>query len=227
MKNKISVLTIAIILTVILFSISTYLQKRIINYEPTIKCYVACQNIGDGEKMSLEKMKQVEIPIPLVMDMKIIQEQNDIENMYSNGTIYAGQILVKDQFDTKENLSIFEAEEGKEKISIKIKSAENGVSYRIKEKSVVNIYATMRTEYANNVFENAERRYIGSDGDGYCSMKVLSGVKVIGVFDSNGTQIQGTIEEYTPDTIMICVSSQDATDINLIRDVATFNITEM
>lgn len=227
MKRKISILTISIVLTIILFSISTYLQKKIVKYEPTIKCYVANEDIEENEKISDAKIRLVEVPIPLVLNMQIVQSKEDLENLYANSKIFSGQILIKNQFDTKENLSIFEGEEGKEKISLKIKSAENGVSYRLREKSKINVYAVLRSEYANNIFANSSRQYIGTENDGYCSIKILENVSVIGIFDNYGVQIQNNSEEDMPDTIMISVTSEEAQDINLIRNVATFNFTEI
>ena len=44
------------------------------------------------------------------------------KGLYLKDKIYKGQILLSSQFDSKENLMIYNAEEGKEKISIKIKS---------------------------------------------------------------------------------------------------------
>lgn len=227
MKKKISILTIAIILTVVLFGISTYLQRKLIDYQPTMKCYVALCNIDEDEKITPEKMKLIDIPITLVMNMRIIQNIEDINGLYARSKVFAGQILVKDQFDTRENLSIFEGESGKEKIAIKIKSPENSVSYKIKEKSKINVYATIRTEYSNNIFQDAVRQYIGDENDGYCSFKILDNVNVIGIFDNAGIPVAGNNEDYTPDTVMISVTENEARDINLIRDIATFNITEI
>lgn len=227
MRRKISMLTIAIVLTVILFSVSTYLQRKLINYEPVTKCYVAKENIERYEKVEKEIFKEIQIPITIVMNMKIIQNLDDIENLYAENKVYAGQILVKEQFKTSEELSLFEGEKGKEKIAIKIKSAENGVSYRIKERSIINVYATLRTEYANNVFPERDRQLVGGGDDGYSAIKILDSVRVIGVFDNNGLEITERTEELIPDTVMISVTHDEARDINLIRDLATFNITEL
>lgn len=227
MKRKIGILSIAIFLTIILFFISTHMQRKLINYEPTVKCYIAVDDIEEYEKLDVAKMKKVDVPMNLVINMKIMQNEDDTRDMYARNKVYAGQILVKNQFGTKEDLSIFEGEAGKEKIAIKIKAAENGVSYRLKEKSIINVYATLRMEYSNNIFSNCERQYIGDENDGYCTIKILNAVKVIGVFDNNGMQIRGGTDEYTPDTIMVAVSKEEARDINLIRDLATFNITEL
>lgn len=227
MKRKVSILTIAIVLTIILFSISTYLQRKLINYEPVTKCYVAKENIEQYKKVEKEMFKEVQIPIAIVMNMKIIQNVDDIENLYTENKIYAGQVVVKDQFKTNEELSLFEGESGKEKIAIKIKSSENGVSYRIKERSLINVYATLRTEYANNVFSERDRQSVGVNEEGYSTIKILDKVRIIGVFDNNGIEIKARSEELIPDTIMVSVTPEEARDINLIRELATFNLTEL
>ena len=115
MNRKISILTITLILTIIVFVISTYMQKKIINYEPTIKCLVLKDSIKAGEKLSEEKFHLAELPISLLGTIPVLQDFAEIEGLYSKDDIYKGQIAIKSQFATKENLSIFEAEERKRK----------------------------------------------------------------------------------------------------------------
>ena len=132
MKFKINTLIITVILTIIVFGISTYMQKKLINYEATISCLILSEDIYENEMVSKDKFKLANIPISVVATQKIVTDFSEIENLYAKDNIKKGQIAVRSQFDTKENLSIYEVEVGKEKISIKVKSAENGVSYKIK-----------------------------------------------------------------------------------------------
>ena len=135
--------------------------------------------------------------------------------------------MVFDQFDTKENLMIFENEEGKEKISIKIKSAENGASFVIKKGSYINVYATLLNEYASNGFlESMEKISIGKDEFGYSIFEVLNSVKVLGTFDEEGNEID-RVGQRNIDTILLSVTQDEARIINLLRDVASFNVTEL
>lgn len=226
MNKKVSLLIVSIFLTIIVFSISTYMQKKLVAYVPTIKCMVMNKEIEAFEKITEEDVKYVEMPISIVATVKVIQNMSEIQDLYLKDKIYEGQILLSNQFDTKENLMVYQAETGKEKMAIKIKSAENGVSYTIRENSIVNVYATIREEYANGILENLEKQYIGQEGEGYAIMKVLDATKILGTFNSDGESLKDGAEKNI-DTILVAVTPEEAKQINLIREIATFHVTEL
>lgn len=224
MKSKTNILIVTVLLTIIIFGISTYLQKKLINYEATVSCLVLTKDINENELVNMDDFKLVNIPISIVATQKIVTSFKEIEGLYARDNIKSGQIAIKSQFDTRENLSIYEAEEGKEKLSIKIKSAENGMSFQIKENSHINIYATLKNEYANGFLSNHERMMIGDEWEGYSIIKVLEDVEVLGVFNADGEDIEKTEGEHV-DSILISVTPEEAKAINLIKDLAVFNIT--
>ena len=224
MKVKVNMLISTIILTIIVFCISTYLQKKIIKYEATVSCLVLNSDINENELVDKNKFKVAQIPISLVANQRIVQEFSEIEGLYAKDNIKTGQIVVRSQFDTNDNLSIFEAEEGKEKISIKIKSAENGMSFQIKEGAMVNVYATIRTDFAKDFLLDKERMIIGNEEDGYTIIKIINNVKVLGTFTVDGVECENS-EGDNIDSILISVTPEEAKEINLIREIATFNIT--
>ena len=224
MKIKINIFIITLILTVIVFVISTYIQKQLIDYEATISCLVLTKDISENEAASEDKFKYANVPISMIANQRVVTNFEELEGLYAKDNIRLGQIAIKNQFDTKENLSIYEAEDGKEKISIKVKSAENGMSFQIKEKSMINIYATIRNEYANDFLLNKDRLSLGDEYDGYTVIKLLTDVQVLGAFTANGIEIEKSDGDNI-DSILIAVTSEEAKEINLIREMATFNIT--
>ena len=224
MKNKISILIATFILTIIVFTISTNLQKRLVEYEPKISCLVLVENILENEKVSEEKFKVMEVPISLVANLSVVSDFSEIEGMYAKHYVPKGQIAFKKLFDTQENLAIFESDEGTEKISVKIENSENGVSYSIKKNSLVNLYATIRNNYAENFLIENDRLTIGDKYEGYTVIKILDETKVLGTFNIDGIEINNS-QDGIVDSIMIAVTPDVAKQINLIRDIATFNIT--
>lgn len=226
MNKKVSILIISVTLTIIVFIISTYMQKKLINYIPTMKCMVVTEDIDAYKNISEDSIEYVDMPITIVSKVKIAQNFEEIQHLYLKDKLYKGQIILLNQFDTKENLMIYNAEIGKEKIAIKIKAPENGVSYTIRENSVVNIYATIRNDYLNQELREKQVHTIGDEFDGYSIIKLLDSVKILGTFDSNGETLEGNSEKII-DTILIAVAPEEAQKINLLRDVATFNITEL
>lgn len=223
MKNKIVLLTGTIILTVILFAISTYTQKKLINYEPKVNCLFLKEDIVQNQKLSSEMFSLEEIDVSLVANTKIIQNYSEINGLYAKDNIYKGQIALEKQFDTKENLSIYEIENGKEKISIKVKNAENGISYSVKKNSKINVYVTLRADIGNDFLNQKEKLSIGTKEDGYIVIKLLENVTILDAFDIDGNKIEES-ESAAIDTVMIAVTSEEAKEINLLRDIATFNL---
>ena len=226
MNKKVSLLIVSIFLTIVVFSISTYMQKKLVAYVPTIKCMIVNKQIEAFEKITEEDIKYVEMPISIVATVRVIQDMSEIQDLYLKDKIYEGQILLWNQFDTKENLMIYQAEEGKEKIAIKIKSAENGVAFTIRKNSMINVYATVRKEYANGVLDNLEKHYIGQEDDGYAIMKVLANTKILGTFNSDGESLKDGTEKNI-DTILVAVTPEEAKQINMIREIASFHVTEL
>lgn len=227
MKNKVNVLLISIILTVIVYTISIYMQKKLVQYVPTIKCLIVTEDIEAYSQINISQVKEVDMPMSIVSSTKIAKNIEDINNLYLKEKLYEGQIIIKEQLDTKENLSMYVADVGKEKIAIKIKSAENGVAYNVRENSRVNVYATLRNEYANQSLDNLERHSIGDIDDGYTIITLLEDSKVLGVFNVDGQPIENVFDEETPDTILVAVTPEQARQINLIRDIAIFNVTAL
>lgn len=224
MKVKVNVLIISIVLAIILFAISTYMQRQLVDYEAKVSCLMLTSDVFENELVDETKFKLVEIPISLVANQKIITSFEEISGLYSKDNIKAGQIAFRSQFDTKENLSIFEAENGKEKLSIKIKAPENGMSFQIKENSYVNVYATIRNDLGNSFLPNKQRLSIGDEIDGYTVIKMLENIKILGIFTADGIEYDKSLGD-NADSILICVTPEEAKEINLIRDIATFNIT--
>lgn len=224
MKNKILILFVAIVLAIILFTTSTIAQKKLIKYEPKVKCLFLKEDILANEIVTEEKFVLKDIDISLVTNTKIIQDFSKIENLYAKDNIYKGQLALEKQFATKEDLSVYEIEDGKEKISIKIKNSENGVSYSIKENSKINLYATIRNDFAESFLKEKERLTIGQKEDGYTIIKLLSDVKILETYDIDGIRMKESDTKII-DTIMIAVNKEEAKEINLLKDIATFNIT--
>lgn len=224
MKNKILILIGTITLATILFVASTIAQRKLIKYEPKIKCLFLIDDISANELAEEEKFVLKDIDISLVANTKIVQDFSKIENLYARDNICKGQLVIEKQFDTKENLKIYEIEEGKEKVSLKIKSSENGVSYSIRENSKINIYVTLRNDMAENFLKEKERLVIGQKDDGYTIIKLIDNVSILETYDIDGNRIKES-DTKVIDTIMIAVTESEAKEINLLKDIGVFNVT--
>ena len=224
MKNKITLLGLTALITLIIFFISTYIQKQMIDYEPTISCLAFKENVESNEKITQDMFEKVNMPISYLATTKIVQDFSEIDGLYLKDKVYKGQIAIREQLDTKENLAIYEVEPGKEKVAIKIQSAEHGMSYSIKENSLINVYATLKNEYANTFLTENERLTLGDEYDGYTIIKILNKTKVLGSFNSDGIEVE-TPDDGNIDTVLVAITHDEAKQINLLREIAVFNVT--
>ena len=227
MNRKISILIMSAILAIVVFIASVNAQRKLVNYSPTLKCMVVTSNVPQYTQIKEEDVRCVDIPIDIIANSRIVQSYDEIKELYLKDGLYKGQIILRDQLDTAENLMIYSAENGKEKIAIRIKESENGASFILKKGSLVNVYATINEEYANHgILEGRDKITVGEEDRGYSTFKVLSESKVLGTFNENGDEVEHSSEKNI-DTILLNVSSGDAYLINLIRDIASFNVTEL
>ncbi len=227
MNKKVTLLIVSIFLAIVIFIFSTSLQKKLVDYVPTMPCYISTTYMPEYTMINNENLKLVNLPVEVVANSKVVTSFDDVSNLYLKSELYPGQILLFNQLSPKEDLMIFNGEEGKEKISIKIKNSESGVSYILKKGSVINLYATIINEYAvNGVFSNIDKIQVGTSDLGYSAFKVLDNVKVLGTFAEDGTEVENSAER-TIDTILVCVTHEEAQKINLLKDIATFGVTEL
>ena len=82
----------------------------------------------------------------------------------------------------------------------------------------------MRSDYAKGFAVGKDRLSVGDDYDGYTVIKIIDSVEVLGVFNIDGIEVE-SYEDGNINSIMIAVTPEDAKEINLIRDIATFNVT--
>jgi Flp pilus assembly protein CpaB len=227
MNKKVSLLIVSIVLAVVIFVISISLQKQLVNDIPTITCAVANADIPEYSEVNDSNVSFVKMPLDSVANLKIVMPSDNISGKYATSKIYKGQFILYDQLSTKQDLMIFDGEEGKEKISIKIKGPDSGVSYIVKKGAKINLYATIINEYASKgFFSNFEKLSVGTDDLGYSSFKILDNVQVLGTFDEEGNEIEPSISKII-DTILVCVTPDEAKEIYLLKDFASFGITEL
>lgn len=224
MKKKSLILILSLIATIILFTISTVTQRKLIHYEPKVTCLFLNQNIIANQQLTSDMFIKGDIPISTVSTTKVVKDFSEIDGLYAKDNLYQGQIAIYSEFDTKENLAIYEVEQGKEKIAIKIKSPENGVAYSIKNNSLVNVYVTIRNDLAVDFMPEMERLSIGNIDEGYTVFWLLKNKQVLESFDNEGERMKES-DTNIIDTIILAVTHEEAKQVNLLREIGEFNIT--
>lgn len=223
--KKINLFIVSGISAIILFGLLTFLEGQFINKEPVKTVFIVNTNIKKDEKILAEYIKEVEVPLSLVIDTEVITSKEELKDKYAVSDIYKGEILFRQNLSSKEELKIVEVDNGLERISVNIKNPENAVSYQIRPKDRIHLYFTGRTAMVRDSFlkyglslENVQNE------NSVQTVKLLEDVEVLGIYDEFGRSYQSN-EFNKLDTVVLGVSREKAEMINNLRDQGVFDIT--
>ena len=189
-----------------------------IDYEPKVSVLIATQEINVDEKLEEKMFKSVLAPIDIIKQDSVLEKIS--ENMYAREKIHNGQILLKEDTGSKEELKIIDGKAGCETIAVKLKGPENAISYQVKTGDKVNVYFTGKYVSVLNlgIYDSSP-----TEGKMYTS-KILGNEEILGIYDSNG--VSESDERFLkPDTIILSVPYEKAKLINNLRNQGTFDIT--
>lgn len=223
--KKINLLIISSISAMILFIILTFIQGKIINNENQQVAYVANVDILKDTEIDENKIKEVNIPSFLINNTTAVDNYEDIKGKYAKYPINKGQIIFKQDVATKEELKIINSAEGLEKISVKIKSSENGVSYQVKPQDRIHLYFTGKYSVIKEAFMKYGIEFSNSENNNSLhTSKIIQDIEVLGIYDELGRSYNSANFSKL-DTIVIAVEPKIAELINNLRSQGIFDIT--
>lgn len=223
--KKINLLIISGISAMILFVVLTFVQGKIINNENHQVAYVADADILKDTELNENKIKEVNVPSFLINNTTAIVDYEDIKGKYAKYPINKGQIIFKQDIASKEELKIINSTEGLEKISVKIKSSENGVSYQVKPQDRIHLYFTGKHSAIKDAFMKYGIEFSNSENNNSLhTSKIIHDIEVLGIYDELGRSYNNANFSKL-DTIVIAVEPMIAELINNLRSQGTFDIT--
>lgn len=228
MVKRISMLSVSIGLTVVVFIVTTAVQRFFVNYEPTVRVLAADREIQANRPIDKYAVKTIDVPLSMVINLKVAKRLEDIQEHYAVEPIHRGEIIREEAIAMKNEVKIIEVEQGKEKVSVKIKAPENAVSYQLKTGDKVNLYFTGRYGIVSKICPNGTIQLQPGqafNNDDYCIARLLENVPVQGIFDSNGSRLGDAQRDGKIDTMVFSVSHKDAGIINNLKSQGTFDVT--
>lgn len=216
--DKAKLLLVTAIFTIIVFSILTFVQNKIINYEEQVKVFVVNQEIPKESKLTKDSFDECYLSESLAKELKALKQVPN--NIYAKTDMYKGQFLIDSLVGTKEELKIIEGGENKEKISIELSNQASMLSYQIKRGDIVNLYFTGKYEVVANNIDKFPNILVGN----LTTVQILDNEEILGIYDKNG--ISSESEEFLePNTIVFGVSKEKAEVINNFRTQGEFYLT--
>lgn len=216
--EKTNLIIIASICALIVFSVLTIVQNKIINYEKQVKVFLSNREISKEVKIDEKDFEEYYISESLAKKLSAITKIHP--NMYTKTNMYKGQFLISSLVGSKEELKIVEGGENKEKISIEISDLAGMLSYQIKRGDKVNLYFTGKYEVIEKMIDKFSNVLIGN----LTTVKLLDNEEILGVYDKNGVSSESEVF-LEPNTIVFGVTKEKAEIINNFRSQGEFYLT--
>lgn len=224
---------IVVIFSVLIYFLLTFLYNNVLLKQRYLEAYMLKENISRGQTLSLDNLEKVYLKNSGNNNLESLVLKDNFGKYVSKNDITKGSIVLKEDFLFYDEYN--KANEGKEIISIKISNPEDFASYQVEKNSIVNIYYTGKSEFANNILNNVKSSYISTNNkenklnSGYITVKLASDVKVINLFDKYGNIVQNKIvkkgESNKIDTVMLELDKDLVMSINNLKNYGEFSIT--
>lgn len=222
---------------VVFFSILIYFVLNFcynfffLNSNNNQKIYVLKNEIPKGQEIKLENIEILKLNGENILNDLGSYDIDKMLGKVATNDLKEGQIL-KDNLVVEKDLYLKSSNE-KELISIKVVNPEDLASFQIEKDSIVNIYYTGKTTQIQNFLKVTALENVSSSSeiDGYTTIKFLTQVKVINIFDKFGNKIKdkkesGNLKNDSSivDTVMIEVEKSDVININNLKKYGDFSI---
>lgn len=225
MLRKVNMISVSFFLTVIIFTITTMVQRALIEYKPQIEILVATKDVAINRPLNTGDFKLEKVPISMILDAKPIKDFSELNEKYAKEPIHKGQVLLACEIAKKNEIQSIDVKKGEEKVSIKIKSPENGLSYQIRTGDNVNLYFTAKYRILKDILPRFESA-IGNiaDEESYCTIKMLKNAQVLGIFNEDGKFLSDVVREEKIDTVVFGVNKEQAKIISFLKNQGSFDI---
>lgn len=216
--DKLKLLIITSIFSLIIFGVLTVIQNKIVNYEEQIKVFVANKEIKKESPLNKADFDECYLPAGLAKELNVLDKIPN--NMYTKIQMCKGQFLISSVVGTREELKIIEAGENKEKISIELDNLASILSYQIKRGDKVNLYFTGKYEVIEKMADRFSNVLMGN----LVTVQILENEEILGIYDKNGVNSES--EDFlSPNTIIFGVDKEKATVISNFVGQGEFYLT--
>lgn len=154
----------------------------------------------------------------LIYNLNDIVGKIAIEKIYRNDLNLKGRVIDENQY-------IFNKGDKTELVSIKVNTADQSVSYQIKEGNNVNLYFIGKSEIIKDSNIKKDITYLNTSNELNCCIKILDNYNVFGIYDKNGIKIPKiNTDNKAIDTVAFFVNESDAKLIYSLKSLGRFEI---
>ncbi len=181
-----------------------------------VKVPIVLTNIKEG--MALDTIEYLQIKVSGI-NKKIfedIPDKQDIKNAVANKTLNVGEIILKDKIVSKEEY--LAKIQDTEIISLPIKGATEGVSYKLKKEDIINVYYTAKKKAVDGILKAKIKVYSTNKEEAMVTCLLLQNVEVISLTNNMGVETS----DGTATNILVRLKAEDVLMVANLKEQGVF-----
>ncbi len=213
--SKVKKILISAAISLVILLIATY----IVNFNQNkniVEIPVVLTNIKEG--LSLDRIEYLKVKINGV-DKKIfndIPSKQDIKSGVANKMLNVGEILLKNKIISKEEY--LAKVKDTEIISLPIKGATEGVSYKLKKEDKINVYYTAKKKAVDEILKTKIKVYSTNKEETMVTCLLFQNVEVIALTNNMGVETT----DGTATNILVRLKSDDVLMVANLKEQGVF-----
>lgn len=189
--NKTKILIISIIISIALFIGLIAVEKKLVNYTPTVKVVYCVKDIKRKEPLKPEYFNLRDVPITSI-DINTIKSIDAINGMYAKENIYSNEPLNRNRIGSMNDIDSYILNSGEREMGISFDNIADCVGGTIRKDDVIDIIYTSTA----------------AGGMGAATETKLQGIRVLGAVDASGKHVDATDKDTSAVTLIIAVTPQ-------------------
>lgn len=192
MKGK--YIVVSAIVTIILFTMLIYVEKKVSGTATQTYVLVVKQNINVDRYTKLDKTMFEQRQVPAFLAEDAVKGFDEVNSKYALENLYSFEILRKVMIGNKNDTPVVDIDSDKRELAIPVSTLADGAAGQIRKGTYVDVLFTNNTTADEPVIKTET---------------LLEKVKVLGVTDSNGLLMDGSRSGQVA-AVLVAVTPQDA-----------------
>lgn len=188
--------------------------------ETFIEIAIANNDIKEGESLTDESIKWIKVDTSRINKDNYITKEN-VKRYYEyllNSNINNGQVICKTNLIQKDEFLV--DVEGMEYIALPIKSATEGVCYKLKKGDRITVYYTAKKKLVEGVLKDKKKIYSVGTSETLVTCLLYENLEIIAMSNNIGQDASGTMVT----DIVVRLSQSEALELVNLKDQGTFTL---
>lgn len=217
--RRIKYIIISASLALIILLVITYIINFSVN-KTYINIAILSKEVKEGEKINSSNVEWVKIESSKINISNYITEKSisDLEPYVINFNAKKGQIIWKDYLVKQEDY--IEKVDGLEYIALPIKSATEGVCYKIKKGDKIAVYYTAKNKLVEQLIKEKKKIYSASTSESLVTCLLYEDLEIIALTNNIGKDAEGN----NITDIVVRLTQEQALELANLKEQGTFTL---